>query len=283
MTFSWTHPELTPALPVLLVGLGAWYLEATHRCDPAPSRRQRQAFCGGLLALLVAIGWPLGVLARSTSLSALVLQRELLALVAAPLLLYSVPREIGVRMSRPAPVDWVLVKVSEPVPALVVTTLLLGVTAMPFSVGAISSHVWIRALVDLGVFVAGVVLWIPVIRRIPGVRELTPVGTAGYLMAQSIAPTFLSFAWILWPHTLYPTLHGQHAALAVAPLMDQRIAGYLAKLGTFGIIWPVAFRYFSRAVDSVEPHATDIDWSDMERQLERVERQERKASRNPAP
>jgi cytochrome c oxidase assembly factor CtaG len=277
MGFSWSHPHFSPT-PVLIVGvLVAWYFEAIRRCDPPATRRQRTAFWFGMVALLIAASWPLAELARTTSLLALVLQRELLVLAAAPLLLFAIPVEVAIRLTRPAVIDWIAVRLSEPVPALVVTTVLLGATAMPFSVSAASTNSWTRLLVAVGTLLAGFVLWNPVIRRVPGVRELTPLGMAGYLLAQSIAPTFLSFAWILAPHSLYPSLYGQHAALGLSPIFDQRLSGYLAKLGTFGVLWPVAYHAFSHSIDSGPPEVITLQWTDVERQLERVHRQARNA------
>lgn len=274
--FSWARPAIDPAPFLVVAGVAAFLLES-GRGSTASRGSSRRALVGGLVALLVALSWPLAALASSTSLAALVLQRELLSLVAAPLLLTALSPEAGARLTRPAPLDWLALRLSEPVVALVVTTVLFGLTAMPFAVSAASSSIWLRFLADLAVFSAGLVLWGPVVRRVPAVRELSPIGTAGYLLAQSIAPTFLSFAWILAPNPLYHSLTGQHAALGLSPLFDQRLSGYLAKLLTFGIIWPVAYRYFARAFDGKERPAATLHWGDVERHLERAGRQRRGA------
>jgi cytochrome c oxidase assembly factor CtaG len=280
MSFSWSHPQFSLTPVVIALGLLAWYFEAIRRCDPPVTRRQKTAFCCGTVALLIAASWPLAELARTTSLLTLVFQRQLLILVVAPLFLFAIPIEVGARLTQPRAIDWIVVHLSEPVPAVVLTTALMTITAVPFSVSAAARHSWIRWLVELGTLAAGFVLWNPVIRRVPGVREFTSPGLAGYLFAQSIAMSFLSFAWILAPHLLYPSLHGQRAALGVSPLLDQRLSGWLAKLGTFGVLWPVAFRCFSRGVDGDVPEVTTLQWRDVERQLERLQRQERRAKDN---
>jgi cytochrome c oxidase assembly factor CtaG len=280
MSFSWSDPQFSLTPVVIALGLLAWYFEAIRRCDPPATRRQKTAFCCGTIALLIAASWPLAELARTTSLLTLVFQRQLLILVAAPLFLFAIPIEVGTRLTQPRAIDWLVVRLSEPVPAVVLTTALMTITAVPFSVSAAGRHSSIRWLVELGTLAAGFVLWNPVIRRVPGVREFTSPGLAGYLFAQSIAMSFLSFAWILAPHLLYPSLHGQRAALGVSPLLDQRLSGWLAKLGTFGVLWPVAFRCFSRGVDGDVPEVTTLQWRDVERQLERLQRQERRAKDN---
>jgi cytochrome c oxidase assembly factor CtaG len=277
MSFSWSHPQLSLIPVVIALGLLAWYFEAIRHSDPQASRRQKTAFCAGTIALVIAASWPLAGLARTTSLLALVFQRQLLILVVAPLFLFAIPAEVGARLTQPRPIDWIVVRLSEPFPAVALTTALMTLTALPFSVSAASRHSWISGLVEFGTLAAGFVLWNPVIRRAPGVRVLTSPGLAGYLFAQSIAMSFLSFAWILAPHLLYPSLHGQRAALGISPLLDQRLSGWLAKLGTFGVLWPVAFRCFSRGVDGEVPEVTPLEWRDVERQLDRLQRQERRA------
>jgi cytochrome c oxidase assembly factor CtaG len=277
LPFSWSRPDFSPAPLLIALALFAWYFEAIRHCTTPATRKQIRAFCLGVIALLIASNWPVAELARQTSLLAWVFQRELLILAAAPLLLFAIPVEVGIRLTRPRVIDWIVARLSEPVPALAVTTVLLFMTALPFSVSAASTNSWIRLLIAAGTLLAGLVLWNPVIRRVPGVRELTRFGMAGYLLAQSIAPTFLSFAWIIAPHLLYSSLHGQRAALGISPLLDQRLSGWLAKMGTFGVLWPVAYRCFSRGADSDVPEDSTLQWTDVERHLERVQRQERKA------
>lgn len=278
--FSWTHPQISLAPFLVSLALLAWYLEATHRCDPPVARRQRLVFAAGVLALLLAGSWPIAELAAKTSLLVLIFQRELLVFVAAPLLLVGMPVEIGIRLTKPAPIDWIAVRLSRPVPAIVLTTVLLGVTAVPVVVTTASTNSSVRWLVALGTLAAGFVLWNPVVRRVPGVRQLAPFGIAGYLLVQSLAPTYLSFIWIFATHPLYPSLHGAQSALDLSPLLDQRLSGYLAKLGSFGVLWPVAYHYFSRGIDEPSSADTTLRWMDVERELERTDRQEWKAKKS---
>jgi len=275
--FAWADPTFHLAPLVLVAGLVAWFAEATSRTDSRPTRRQRWAFGGGALALFVAMSWPLADLATSTSLLGIVVQRQLLVLAAAPLLLLGTPPSVTARLTRPGPIDAVASRLARPVLAIATTTVLLGVTAMPFSVSAASSSIVVRTVI-LGVnLFAGIVLWLPVIERIPGMPHLRPMAKGGYLMAQSVAPTFLSFTWIFALHPLYHSLHGQRAALGISPLTDQQLSGYLAKLGTFGVLWTVAFVLFVRDSDDDHEGEQDLRWIDVERALERADRRERRS------
>ena len=274
--FAWHSPVFHPVPLVLAAGVLAWYHEATARFASQASRRQRFQFILGVLAFLVATTWPIADLAQSVSLLITILQRELLVLAAAPLLLLGLPTMVVARLTHPAPLDWIACRISKPVPALFTTTLLLGVTALPISIDSANHHWILRAAIVLITLFAGIVLWLPVIERVPGVPHLSPYGKAGYLMAQSLAPTFLSFAWIFALRPLYGSLHGQHALIGISPLSDPQLSGYLSKLGTFGVLWAVAFWLFANAPDEEPEDSGPLHWIDVERAIERAQRDERK-------
>ena len=270
--FSWRVPSWHPVVIVAILGLLIWYFEAVSRRETSATRRQKVAFAGGSATLLLASSWPIGDLARASSLAAIVIQRQLLVLLAAPMLLVGLPMTVTTRLTRPAPVDWIARHVVHPVTAIVVATLLLGLTALPIVIDTSVTSPILRGTASVAVLAAGVVLWLPVIKRVPGVARLSDMAKGGYLLAQSIAPTFLSFIWILALHPLYGSIHGQHAALGISPLTDQQNSGYLAKLGNFGVLWTVAFIFFVRSSDDEEEVHATLHWVDVERALERVER-----------
>lgn len=272
------------ATVVLCLGLLAWYHEATRVAGSEATRRQRIAFWCGVGFLFVALSWPVADLAQHTSLLLIVFQRQLLVLGAAPCLLFGTPMAITARLTRPAAIDAVASRLARPVPALATTTILLFVTAIPPSISAASSSTFVRTLLVVLTMVAGITLWLPVIVRVPGNPHLSDIGKAGYLVAQSLAPTFLSFAWIFARRPLYASLRGQHHALGFNALSDQQLSAYLSKLLTFGILWTVAYVLFSRAADTDEDAADDpLHWVDVQRSLERLDRQERRAGISPGP
>jgi putative membrane protein len=195
-----------------------------------------------------------------------------LVLAAAPLLLIGTPPQVAARLTRPVVIDGLACRLVKTLPALLVTTLTLGITALPFSVDAASSDALLRAVILIATFGAGLVLWLPVIERVPGMHRLSPMAKGGYLIAQAVAPTFLSFAWIFSLHPLYHSLHGQRAALDVSPLADQQLSGYLAKLGTFGVLLSVAYVIFMRSDTGGDEASPPLHWIDVERELERASR-----------
>src|ERR1700722_320790 len=111
------HP-VTIAIVVLLIASYFW----AARGESRPTKKQWWAFGAAVAALLVAGSWPLEDLAAHWSLTALVLQRLLLILVAAPMLLISIPASLAAKLTRPTLIDAVLAYVSRPVVAVVVFT-----------------------------------------------------------------------------------------------------------------------------------------------------------------
>src|ERR1035441_1620624 len=77
---------------------------------PIPwTRRQIGAFAGALGASVVALTWPLADLAAHWSLTALVVQRLILVLAVAPMLLCGLPYDVIQWLTRPAMMDRMLI------------------------------------------------------------------------------------------------------------------------------------------------------------------------------
>ena len=103
---------------------------------------------------------------------------------------------------------------------------------------------------------------------------------AGYVFVSALVVTSVSFVWIFSRHPLYPALHHQHALLHMTPLLDQQLAGFVAKFGAYIPMWAVSFTIFSRAEDQGIPvEETPLHWADVERQMERVDRQRAREAR----
>lgn len=270
-----------PLWLAVAVALAAGYGVAVSRPRWRATRRQVVSFAAGDLLLLVAVGWPLGDLAAHWFLSALVAQRLLLTVAVAPLLLIGVPRPLMATLTRPGPTDSLSQTLSRPVPAVVVVTVVSVGTLTTPAVAAQASSPFAGVLLDLLLLGAGIVLWLPVLGHLPGARRLPPIGQAAYLVVQSIVPSFLSVVWILARHPLYPTYRHHPDPYGLAPLTDQVVAGFLAKLTTIAVLWTVAFVIVNRAVDPEVDGTDQLTWTDVERELERADRRSR--TRRPGP
>jgi cytochrome c oxidase assembly factor CtaG len=282
--FDW-HLEIfwTVAIPVLL----AAYLWATRSEGCRPTRRQRASFLGGIAALVVAFMWPLGPLAAHWSLVTLVVQRLILMLAVPPLLVAGTPRAILVRLTRPAAVDAVLRVVVKPVPAVVIVTV-VAVGTLTTGLVSLAAHSDVaRVVIQIVVLASGFVLWAPVLTELPGSQPLSRVGRGAYLIVQSIVPSFLSVVWIFARRPLYRAYDHRTPVLGMSAVLDQQLAGFLAKLCTIAVLWTVAFTLMTRsastAVGSSDDESEPLLWADVQREIERADRRAQRDRAGTAP
>jgi cytochrome c oxidase assembly factor CtaG len=273
--FDW-HLHLVWLLALLALVVG--YFRATRRHGYAATTRQTSLFLGGVALAAGALTWPLGDLASHWLLLALVLQRLLLTLAVPPLLVLGTPRPMIARLTRPAGVDAVLRLVVRPVPAVAIVTVVAVSTLTVGAVSLAAQSVIFRTAVQLIVLASGFVLWAPVLTELPGTQRLSALGRGGYLIVQSIVPSFLSIVWIFARHSLYPAFTHPGTVAGMTPLLDQELAGFLAKLSTIAVLWTVAFVIMTRAqTDESTGQDTDpLVWSDVEREIERADRRDRR-------
>jgi hypothetical protein len=264
---------------LVVVALALWL----HHTVVADHRR-RHLLWWSMAALLLVTLWPLGDLAARVSLTAATVQRLVIMLAVAPLMLQSMSTDLLVRLTRPAPVDAVVRRLAHPGVAIVLVTVLGTATLTTPVVDWGASSPWARDLVLLAVLVTGLLLWVPALAIMPGAVRLSPAGRAGYIFGSAIVVTSLSFIWIFSTHSLYPGLHNQYELLHMTPLFDQQLAGFVAKLGCYIPMWAIAFTIFFRADDrGVEVEESPLHWADVERKLLRLERERARAVRRHRP
>ena len=254
-----------------------------HRTVVA-DRRRRHLLWWSIGALLAVTLWPMGDLAARVSLTAATVQRLVIMLAVAPLMLQSMSTDLLVRLTRPAPVDAVVRRLSHPGVAIILVTVIGTATLSTPVVDWGASSSWARDLILLTVLVTGLLLWVPALAIMPGAVRLSPAGRAGYIFGSAIVVTSLSFIWIFSTHSLYPALHFQYELLHMTPLFDQQLAGFVAKLGCYLPMWAIAFTIFFRADDSgVSVEESPLHWADVERKLLRLERERARAIRRHRP
>jgi len=276
-SWSW-HPHLL--LWAILAGVSIGTAVGHRRlcrASPHPEQWPRSRifrFAAAVLVTGITLGWPLGDLAAHWSLSALVLQRCLLVLAVAPLLLAGLSDQLIRWMTRPAPVDAVLIRVLRPPVAVVTVTVVLVVSVLPAPVAAQSNSLVARGALALLVLAAGIVLWLPVMGRLPGIPRPRPMIRAVYLVAQSVVPVFLSFLYILATRPLYPVFARSADVVGLRPLNDQQVAGFVSKLSFVLVLLAVAGVVLAQAPDTDDDLGPEdpLSWADVERHFERVDR-----------
>jgi cytochrome c oxidase assembly factor CtaG len=245
------------------------YLVVTRRSGFPATRPEATRFAGAVLVVLVAYGWPLGDLAAHVSLSALVLQRVLVLLAAVPLFMASVPCDLVTVATRPAIVDRVVVACSRPAVAVVVVTVVGTASLTPPAVTWSTSSAVPTAAFGLANVALGVVLWLPVLSRVPGTHHLSSVGKGVYLLIASLVVTALSIVWIFAQHPMYGSFHHQREVLGISPILDQQLAGFISKLATYGPMWTIAFVLLAHTSGEESPGPATLRWADVQRELER--------------
>jgi len=266
--------RLHPVVVTSLVVLGAWHVVASRN-----GRERRQALAGWL-ALGAVVVWPVGDIAATVSLTVATVQRLVIMLLVAPLFVLSMSTPRWVAWTRPWWIDALTRRLAHPALAIIIVTVVGSVTLSTTVVDAGARSNLVRAATLIAVLACGVVLWIPALGVMPGARRLSPIGRAGFIFVASLVVTSLSVVWIFARHSLYPGLHGQEALAHMSPLLDQQLAGFVAKLGSYLPMWAVAFTIFSRADDArVAVEESPLHWADVERQLLRVDRREARAQR----
>jgi cytochrome c oxidase assembly factor CtaG len=145
---------------------------------------------------------------------------------------------------------------------------------VPPVVQAQASSSALRALLTFAVVVAGLVLWIPALGRVPGIPRLRPMVRFGYLAVQAVVPAFLSFVLILAPHPLYAVFSGSKAAIDLRPLNDQQIAGFVSKLTMLIVLITVGGVGLAKSKPSDEEVSLGepLLWADVQRAFERADR-----------
>lgn len=275
--------SLHPGAWIVVLVMAGGYAAVIRTRRYTVTRRQAWCFLGALGVLLVALTWPVADLAAHWLLLALVVQRLLLMLAFPPLLISGVPPSLVARLTRPAPADAIARTCSQPVPAVIVVTVVaVGTLTVP-AVDAQATSAVVRAVFDLLLIGAGLVLWSPVLHPLPGTGRTSALGQAGYLVVQSILPSFLSIVWIFARHPLYRNYAHPHRVLGLSSVLDQQLSGFAAKLVTIFVLWAVAFVIVTRAERQSEAgeDPEPLTWADVERQLERAARRERHGVRGP--
>jgi cytochrome c oxidase assembly factor CtaG len=273
LPFRWHLVEL-----VVVLGVASWHVAV------ADNRVARRRLIAAYATLMLVTVWPLGDLAARVSLTVATTQRLVLMLLVAPLLLMGTPTALLARLTKPAVIDEISRRLFHPAIAVVFVTVVGTATLSTPIVDWGARSEWGRGLTVLLVLFCGLVLWAPVVGLVPGVRRLSPAARAGYVFASALVVTSLSFVWIFSLHSLYPGLHDQRTLVHMSPLLDQQVAGFVAKLGCYLPMWVVAYVIFFRADEQGQPvEESPLHWADVERQLERVDRQRARALRRHRP
>lgn len=247
-TWAW-QPYLGVWLAVAL-GIGAyvrvWRRQRPARPLTAEERRKPWWFALGVAMLWAATDWPVGALGAGYLASVHMLQFMLYTLVAAPLLLISLPSWFfsGIRQRSWWPS---LQTLARPLVAGIAFNVVLLSTHAPAVVDlARASQIGSFAM-DAVWLAAGMILWLPVCSPIKELRHPSLAVRGVYLFLASGALPMLPGAFLVFADfPLYATFELAPRVGDLAAITDQQIAGLLMKVGNIPILWPVLAVLFYR-------------------------------------
>jgi len=233
------HPEAIVVCVGLLVCY--WYALQVWRprlpdADPA-TRRQVIFFCLGVLTLFVAGGSPLHDIGEEHLLSMHTVQLLLFALVAPPLLLAGIPTWLYQALLDRRGVRAVAKIVLHPLVAIFAFNMTLVIIHLPHVFDYqlrnesfhFSVHVWTVAV--------SLMMWFPVITRVPGLPQLSYPYQMAYLFVQSLVPAVIGSFITFSRSAVYDFYEEAPQIWGLDPVDDQQLAAFIMKVVGSLIIW----------------------------------------------
>ena len=201
------------------------------------TRRNLVAYIAAVGALWVASDWPLHDISEEYLYSAHMIQHLIISFVVPPLLLVATPEWLARLIMLPTGRAGIWIRrMSHPVVAGVVFNIVIAITHLTTVVNTSVEHGAVHYLVHLAVFVASLMMWIPVVGPIKELRMGLP-GQMVYLFLMSVIPTvpaaFLTFA----DGALYHVYDHNVRVWGIDISTDQQIAGLIMKLGGGLYLW----------------------------------------------
>jgi putative membrane protein len=238
-----------PGVWAFVLTLAAMYaaLLRSERARGSQVRRGRVfCFAAGVLALWVALDWPVGALGAGYLASVHMVQFLLIGVLAPPLLLNGIPDAAWRRLLTRPRLLGVLDTVTHPLFAMAAFTVTIAVTHWPRVVDTLMASQLGSFALDMTWLAAGLVFSWPVASPVPERRWMTYPVKIGHLLAASVLNTGV-FAYLTFStlpvyaiYELAPPISGLTAR------EDQRVAGLLMKIGGAPILWTWISILFTR-------------------------------------
>lgn len=242
--WEWTWTPY-PGVWLFLLALVGGRALLLRRTDGSAATRRSWIFVAGVVALWLALDWPLGPLGAGYLASAHMVQFLLIALVAPPLLLLGTPLDAIRSLRPPRPLRRVASTLARPLPALVFFGVTMAWTHWPPVVDTwMNSQIGSFAL-DTAWLIGGLVFWWPVVAPRPLPWFGLPA-KIGYLVIATIANTGL-FMYLTYAQLpLYAIYELAPPVPWLGTRDDQVLAGILMKAGGGGVLWIAATILFGR-------------------------------------
>ena len=277
--WAWhAHPDVWALVAVLAGG----YWLALTRLGPArvapgmavATRRQVVCFALGVGALWLHADYPIHDIGENYLFSVHMFQHIGFTLVAAPLLLLGLPVWLVRWLVAPRAVHLLVSKAARPLPAAVVFNLVVVLTHWPLVMQASLNYHPVHVVIHTVLFTAALLMWFPVVNRVPELPTMGYPTRMVYLFLQSVVPTvpasFLTFGSTVM-YRFYAEAPRQWSFSAID---DQQLAGALMKIYAGFLLWMVIAAMFFRwySAEQHQDRSPDVlTWDDVERELSSTE------------
>ena len=249
------HLHIDVWLVLGAIGAGYWYLSTRggsrqHAILTYPRAWEKAAFYTGLVLLVVVSNWPMHDVAESSLYWVHMTNHLVMTLVAPPLMLLGLNRQISDRIfGQHLVLPW-LRYLARPGAAFAIFNLGMIASHWPDAVALSLRNELAHFLIHAFLFVSAILMWIPVVSRSSLVPPLRPPMRMVYLFLNSILPTipasFLTFSHV----PIYPAYGDAALAFGLTAVEDQTIAGLIMKVGGTLLLWAViAITWFKWAND----------------------------------
>jgi putative membrane protein len=278
--WAWhAHPSVWAVIGLVGLGYAAALRVLGPRLTPAgtevATRRQVATFYTGVGLMWLAADWPMHDIAERYLFSVHMLQHLIFTLVVPPLLLIGTPAWLMRWLLRPPVVAGFVRRVARPLPAAIIFNTAFLFTHWPVVVDAALHSESTHFLTHCLIFFTALLMWFPVMNRLPDYPTMSPPARLVYLFLQSVLPTvpasFLTFA----DGIIYPFYARAPHPFHISAVADQQLSGALMKVGGGGLLWGVIvvmfFRWYNDEQRKDAKQKADLlTWDDVARELERT-------------
>lgn len=235
LAWSWTwRPYL--GVWVMVAILVAAYVRLARRSGGVPPSRAG-SFAAALACLWVALDWPVGALAAGYLASVHMVQFLLVALIAPPLLLHSIPDKAWERLASHPRLVRALRPATRPLVASVVFNALVWLTHWPRIVDGLMGYQAGSFAIDMLWILAGLFFWWPVVAPVPARERFGYPFKVAYLILATVANTGV-FIYLTFTHLpVYATYELAPPIPWITAREDQQVAGLLMKMGGGVVLW----------------------------------------------
>ena len=253
---SWLDWAIEPDVLILCVFLAAAYLYTVVRLRERISgagrvkRSQVITFLLGVVLLYGATGSPMHELAETYLASAHMLQHVLLMLGVAPLLLAGTPSWVWQALFRATGTLAVARMLTRPLVAMSIFNAVFLLTHLPVTVDLQLREGEFHLLVHAAQLGSGLLMWSPILSRLPELPRISYPAQMVYLFVQSLLPAIVAAFITFSEHVFYASYETAPRIWGISPIEDQQFAGLIMKLLGSVILWifigVAFFKWFER-------------------------------------